>query len=304
MERYITYDNKTNSFTDWSKETGLTTTTIRLRLKRGRTIGQALGYEPLTVMRQRGAICRFITYDGRTMNATDWARELNIPRDTLTSRLSYGWPVAQALGFEARPRQLRPCQERHITFRGVTRTMLDWAGRLGVCRDTLRQRLRDWPLERAMTQPPQSSQLITVNGVARTFREWSEHTGIKLCTIKKRIESGWSIEEAVTRPLKSVVDGCIYHPRRRSVSITVVEEIIIRICDWCTRRARNIGFACDYFGPTPPTPEEREFYRTRVRGYRRSRARSVKELERQAFIDSLPRKERDLLLKTVDEIIG
>lgn len=39
-----------------------------------------------------------LTYDGRTMNLPEWARELNIKRSTLAQRLYvYKWPIEKCL---------------------------------------------------------------------------------------------------------------------------------------------------------------------------------------------------------------
>jgi len=38
-----------------------------------------------------------VTYDGRTMIASDWAREVGLPPTTLTGRLREGWSVERAL---------------------------------------------------------------------------------------------------------------------------------------------------------------------------------------------------------------
>lgn len=41
-----------------------------------------------------------ITHNGRTMCATDWRKELGIPKGTYESRRSYGWSVLKSLGLE------------------------------------------------------------------------------------------------------------------------------------------------------------------------------------------------------------
>jgi hypothetical protein len=38
-----------------------------------------------------------ITHDGRTMNMTQWAKELGMPRTRLKTRLKLGWSVERAL---------------------------------------------------------------------------------------------------------------------------------------------------------------------------------------------------------------
>lgn len=43
-----------------------------------------------------------IVYDGRTQTVRQWAAETGVNSATLRGRLSQGWPVGQALGFEPR----------------------------------------------------------------------------------------------------------------------------------------------------------------------------------------------------------
>ena len=40
---------------------------------------------------------RWITFGGKTQSAADWARELNIPYEVLTSRLDRGWDLQRAM---------------------------------------------------------------------------------------------------------------------------------------------------------------------------------------------------------------
>lgn len=40
---------------------------------------------------------RWITYNGKTMTRSEWAREIGISKFTLASRLRYGWPLKEVL---------------------------------------------------------------------------------------------------------------------------------------------------------------------------------------------------------------
>jgi hypothetical protein len=44
-----------------------------------------------------------------------------------------------------------------ITWRGTTKTLLEWSKDIGITRVALAYRLKKWPLERAMTEPPGST---------------------------------------------------------------------------------------------------------------------------------------------------
>jgi hypothetical protein len=54
---------------------------------------------------------RLITFNGKTLNVSEWALEVGVSRDTLSSRLRLGWSVERALTTPPnplrRPRQLR-----------------------------------------------------------------------------------------------------------------------------------------------------------------------------------------------------
>jgi len=41
---------------------------------------------------------------------------------------------------------------------------------------------------------------ITFNGCTMTLAQWSREVGIKMCTISDRLERGWSVEDALTKP--------------------------------------------------------------------------------------------------------
>ena len=100
--------------------------------------------------------CRLITFDGRTMVLTDWAKELGISPNTLRVRISQ-WGVEKALstpgprGRMNSPRREETCHV--VEFRGEQRTLTEWAGVLGIKVSTLHRRLKLWGIERALTTP-------------------------------------------------------------------------------------------------------------------------------------------------------
>ena len=48
---------------------------------------------------------------------------------------------------------------RLITFEGVTLTLAQWAQKINITPETLHERLKRWPLEKALTQPRRPYQL-------------------------------------------------------------------------------------------------------------------------------------------------
>lgn len=48
---------------------------------------------------------------------------------------------------------------------------------------------------------------LTLFGVTKTKKQWSEITGVKYTTISKRLALGWSVERALTEPVKDMRFG-------------------------------------------------------------------------------------------------
>lgn len=95
-----------------------------------------------------------ITYNGKTQNMTQWAREIGVRRELIKDRLKSGWSVEDAL-------TKRKCElwerkdNRLLTYDGKTMTVSQWAKEIGVNRSTLSHRIneRGWTVERALTTP-------------------------------------------------------------------------------------------------------------------------------------------------------
>lgn len=174
------------------------------------------GYEP--------ANCRFVTQSqnarnksnnrrvtafGETKCLVEWSEDsrCQVALNVLELRLNQmGWDFEQAL--------LTPnLKKDHLaTFRGETRTLTEWSKRLGVCLGTLRNRLeRGSTVEDAFTKPvkpraprrptPKGGHLLTLNGEARTITWWARHLGISLSTLQGRLLMGWTVEDALRKPV-------------------------------------------------------------------------------------------------------
>lgn len=46
----------------------------------------------------------------------------------------------------------------------------------------------------------QKSRIITWRGKKKTIAEWSAITGISITSIHRRLETGWSLDKAMTEP--------------------------------------------------------------------------------------------------------
>lgn len=50
------------------------------------------------------------------------------------------------------------------------------------------------------------SRYLTYNGETHTVTEWAEKLGMKRITLYRRLDSGWSVEKALTEPIDSNKD--------------------------------------------------------------------------------------------------
>lgn len=49
-----------------------------------------------------------------------------------------------------------------------------------------------------------TSRFYTINGVTKNLQQWCEEYSMNRCTVHDRLAKGWSIEDALTKPLKSL----------------------------------------------------------------------------------------------------
>ena len=97
---------------------------------------------------------------------------------------------------------------RHLTYQGRTQTMAEW------CREQTMMSpkafesrlLRGLSIERAMMTPPRGQSKLfryaAFNGETLHLSEWDRRMKFPRNTITGRLRLGWSIEEAITTPLR------------------------------------------------------------------------------------------------------
>jgi hypothetical protein len=100
-ENLISYKGRTQSLTDWSKEIGLSKSSLQKRFAAGWSIEKALS----TPVSDGSRHC--ITYRGCTKPATAWAKEVGMQLTTLLNRLKAGWTVERALETPVRKQKKR-----------------------------------------------------------------------------------------------------------------------------------------------------------------------------------------------------
>jgi hypothetical protein len=106
--RHLTFNGETLCLSDWAARIGVSRATLEGRLERGWPLEDALAHGPGHQVLERKAKGNPITFQGRTMRPSDWARELGIPATTIYRRLSAGLPVEQVLSTDKLPRGSMP----------------------------------------------------------------------------------------------------------------------------------------------------------------------------------------------------
>ena len=148
----ITRNGKTQSIADWSKELGLNKHTLRGRLNRGSSIERALtpGRLPLNWSTQ-SRLEKTFTFKGKTKTLQGWSKETGIKLQTLRHRIRSGWTVEDALG---KGLSKKGDRKKLIDYDGLSLTYEQWAQRIGITTDALKQRFwRGWNIEQALTTP-------------------------------------------------------------------------------------------------------------------------------------------------------
>lgn len=89
---------------------------------------------------------------------------------------------------------------RHITYRGKTKTMTEWADTTGIELHVLFGRLkRGWSIESALETPIKPTRrLITFNGETKTLSAWADYVGITPASLNERLAK-WDLERSLSK---------------------------------------------------------------------------------------------------------
>lgn len=91
-----------------------------------------------------------------------------------------------------------------LTYMGETHTLTEWAEKLGMDYHTLlmRYHYRKWSIKDTLTTPvKESERLLELNGEVHNMAEWGRITGFGKEAIRSRLRLGWSVEDALTKPV-------------------------------------------------------------------------------------------------------
>lgn len=135
--RIVTVKGKTETLQDAIEEHCVNGNTVRGRVRRGMSAGEALT-KKVTKRRSASEVDAIV-------------REPSVSRKLVTGRLRRGWSEEQAGRAKYTPGQH---SRKLITFRGEAHSVTEWAQIVGVHRTTLGKRLGvwGWPVERALTE--------------------------------------------------------------------------------------------------------------------------------------------------------
>lgn len=61
-----------------------------------------------------------------------------------------------------------------------------------------------WATDTEQANNKRNNHELTFNGETHTLAEWEGKTGIQSSTIRKRLRMGWSVSEALTRPIRPI----------------------------------------------------------------------------------------------------
>ena len=100
-------------------------------------------------------------------------------------------------------RQRRIDKAQKITFQGETKTIAEWAKKLGLTNGAIRDRLNEgWSIDRALTDPKFTAQLLPFRDETKTLHAWAKEFGLSPRCLRQRLKThGWSIDLALTEPV-------------------------------------------------------------------------------------------------------
>jgi hypothetical protein len=61
----------------------------------------------------------------------------------------------------------------------------------------------EWRTQKEQCRNKRNNHVLEYNGAKRTIVEWAEMIGIQDKTLYKRMYDGWSVEKALTTPIRS-----------------------------------------------------------------------------------------------------
>lgn len=125
------------------------------------------------VVLKPNSLRRVVSFNGESMTLAAWADRLGLSQRVLYARLVSGWSDERALSTPVVPREKQQGRgrERSVTFDDHTLTLSQWCDRLGIGKAALIARLKRWPVEKALTMPPNPRNVDMARGDGLRIRK-------------------------------------------------------------------------------------------------------------------------------------
>lgn len=89
---------------------------------------------------------------------------------------------------------------KKVTSFNQTGSISDWARWLGISECAMRERLKKYPVEEALTRPTRGGEgqkLYYYKGERKRLKSWAEELGLSYSTLCKKVNQGYTIEQVV-----------------------------------------------------------------------------------------------------------
>ena len=153
-------------------------------------------------------------HDGLKLTLAAWAEKIGMKYLTLYSRvvtrkMPFAEAIAAPVGLPKTKKGRVNSRSKIFTFDGKTMALVDWAAHLGINYGALKSRVsRGTPIEIALnpariphSKHKTSSNMLTFNGKTQPIIAWAEELGMSYVALKSRIDRGWDVATALTRPV-------------------------------------------------------------------------------------------------------
>lgn len=192
--RYISFNGEKHTVSEWATITGIGKTTIKERLRRGWDAKSTLTKPVQKHIKASGEEA----YSRRRLG-----KILSGMKQRCYNPNNAKYPIYGGRG-------IKVCEEWKDNFL----SFYEWAVLNGYRNDLSIDRIDSngnyepsncrWATQKEQQNNRRTNHLLMYNGETKTVEGWAETTGIAPATIRKRIEYGWSVEDALTMPVKEV----------------------------------------------------------------------------------------------------
>jgi hypothetical protein len=167
-------------------------------------------YFQFTTMHNRGEVCDEWSGENGYINYRKWAYEngYNPEDNKVLTRNDNSKPYSPDNCKWVYRSQVITSQSKLLTYNGETRTISEWASKLGIPFTTLENRLiNGWPIAKALSTPVEKKvNYINHNGNNYSIADWCYTLGLTPNTVSSRIERGATDPAKI---LKHPQKGCI-----------------------------------------------------------------------------------------------